>query len=85
MSYSCRCKLFVTATEIEECLKMSIDALSSGCDILFLSDEFSLLDKNLGDYYEKLGTVNERAIERAQHFCWNRCADQTYKVLTEWQ
>lgn len=31
------------------------------------------------------GVVNDKALERAGHFCWARCADQTFDVLTHWE
>ena len=53
------------------------------------SDDLKSLGVALqASYYSvaaKKGVVNDKALERAGQFCWARCADQTFDVLTHWE
>lgn len=53
------------------------------------SDKLADLSDALQNSYDDAavvhsGVVNNDAISRAAHFCWNRCAEQTFDALTVW-
>jgi glycosyltransferase involved in cell wall biosynthesis len=100
--------LFVTATEIEACPNIGIEALSSGCHILssdnpplpeifadaadfFRADDGPGLAALFEDHFSKHRAAgaagiapNEKALARAEHFCWETCSEHTFKALTDW-
>jgi glycosyltransferase involved in cell wall biosynthesis len=99
-----RCLFLVSATEVEACPNIMIEAMSSGCAILCA--DVPPMPEIIGDsavYYsprnvEQLARrmieisrdleirdrLREKGLERAKHFSWERCADQTFEALVDW-
>jgi len=100
-----RCLLFVTATEIEACPNIAIEAMSSGCAIIssdrpplpemFKGCSLEFRARDIENMVLQLRTCLEdealrcdlkaRSAERAEAFSWEKCAEETYSALVEWQ